>query len=213
MYRNTVTSASYRKEFRRKLLQIREGLRWLKLKNLTGGEEIYLLYNPLRDREPGRKSRLLDIPYILEHGSDEAFNGLVKLLEPSQSWVRRTCVQLRGIVSWMKEAIDVCGSDKDAALSLSRLIQKTVDHTFGDRDLENTPTECEIESFFGANPREVANILRDIFKGGKNLSLNETEDDGEDYDGKIDEEISLLIKSIRPMLMDLHNTQESGACP
>jgi hypothetical protein len=217
---NTLKPASHRKELRKILLDLREGFRWLKLKSLTGGEEIYLLGTPLRAREIGWKIGLLDIPYTLKHGNDEEFDGLIKLLEPSQSWIRKVCVQLRGVVRWIKEVTGVCISDRDP-LSLSQLIQRTVNHTFAGINLKNKPSErhpsLEIESFFGASSDAVAKILRDIVEKGGNLSFDDGEDDSEDNsdeeDEGIHEEIALLIKSIRSFLLDLHNAQKSGTCP
>jgi hypothetical protein len=222
--KNTLTPPSYRKELRKILLDLREGFRWLKLKNLTGGEEIYLLGSLLRAGESGRKIGLLDIPYTLKHGNDEEFDGLIELLEPSQSWIRKTCVQLRGIVRWIKEVTGICRSDRDP-LSLSQLIQRTVNRTFAGFKLKNKPSErnpsLEIESFFGASSDAVAKILRDIVEKGGNLSFNEVEGDAEDdgegdseeEDEGIHEETALLMKSIRSSLLELHNAQESGTCP
>ncbi|QKX59266.1 uncharacterized protein TRUGW13939_06398 [Talaromyces rugulosus] len=225
------TTPHYRKEFRRKLLDLREGLRWLTLKNLTGGEEIYLLSTQLRARENGRKIGLLDIPYTLKHGNDEEFDGLMKLLQPSQSWIRKTLLQLRGMVGWIKELSGVCRSDRDPH-SLSQLIQQTVNRTFEGIDLRKNPSgrdpSLEIESFFGASPDAVAEILRGIIKKGGNLNFNQVEDDTEDdsednseddseddseEEEGIHEETSLLMKSIRSLLIDLPNAQECGNCP
>jgi hypothetical protein len=204
---------SYRKQRSRVLLNIREGLRWLELESLVGGEEIYLLDNPFELIETGDILLRFNIPSILKHGNDEDFDRLKKLIGSSQSWVQETCAQLRGMVSWIKEATIACKSDKDTALILSKRIQQKVKSIFGDVPLVDQsvrPAIHKLASLLEVSPEELVRAL--VEKGG-NLSLNEeeNEEDEEDEDEDEDEdETASLVKSIQSLLFGYPNAPPQG---
>ncbi|QKX58647.1 uncharacterized protein TRUGW13939_05774 [Talaromyces rugulosus] len=198
---NTAMHSSYRKERRGVLLYIREGLRWLELKSLIGGEEIYLLDNPVEFCEFEDKLPPFDIPLTLKYGGDEDFDRLKRLLVSSQSWVQETCAQLQGMVSWIKEATFACKSDRDTALSLSRLIQQKVKSIFGDVALLGQSSTRraihKLAPFLEGSPDEVDKLIRAMVERKDNLSFNEDEDEGKDEDG---DETASLIKSVQSLL-------------
>jgi hypothetical protein len=128
----TVKSSEKRRQ-KKLLLWMREGLRWRELRELAG-EEIYLLSSPDPAVTEGTEVRSLDIPFIARKGSEADFNHLKRLLLSSQSWLKETCTQLRGLVHWVDEAIRVFQTDRDAALDLASRIQERVFSVFGTRE-------------------------------------------------------------------------------
>lgn len=131
-------SASYRKLCNRILVSSGEvsrwvqTSRWLELYRLIG-EEIYLFLKP----EENEKLPLFDIPWALKNGDDEDFDRRKNLLLSSQRWLREPCVQLRGMVGWIEDAIIASKSDKDTATNSSRLTQQKIKGMFGDDVLDN----------------------------------------------------------------------------
>lgn len=199
---------SYQKQRNQILLSLREGLRWLELKELMGGEEIYLLDNPLDSLKSIDILPRFDIPRILKDGDDEPFDQLKKLLLSSQGWVRETCVQLRGVVGWIREATIARNSDKDTAANLSRLIQQKVKSTFGDHTLEEHLTKPRFMRKLSLISRAKRNERGGVIRDEYTPSDEDNDDEVEDKD-----KTASLIKSIQSLLRGSPNASSQAIIP
>lgn len=197
--------ASCQKRRNLMLLSIREGLRWLELKELIGGEEIYLLGNPFDSLAPEDLLPLAEIPWTVKHGEEEDFDRLKKMLVSSQFWVQETCVQLRGIVDWIMKAIIACKSDKDTAANLSSLIQRKVKSTFGDGILKDPAIITRFMRRLTLIVRAKRNEQGGVIRAYYNPSVHESEEEDEDREDKDENTMASLIKSIQSLLRGSSN--------
>jgi hypothetical protein len=161
-----------------------------------------------------------NIHSLLKHGRDEDFDRLKKLINSSQYWVQETCAQLRGMVSWIKEATIACKSDKDTAFILSKRIQRKVKSVFGDAPLVDQSVGLAIRklaSELNVSPEE---FVRALVKREGNLSFNEedneanneedNEDDEDEDENEDEDETASLVKSIQSLLSGSPNAPPQG---
>lgn len=153
-----------------KVLYLRESLRWLEVKSQVGVEEIYLLDNSGDIHKLKEDRLLLDIPFILQHGSDEDFDRLMKLLASSHTWIRETCVQLQGTTEQIKQVMNYYSSDVETARNAAREIQQTIKRIFGDHDSIRRAFSRQIDS---ENRRRVATVFDETI-AKLHPELNET---------------------------------------
>jgi hypothetical protein len=103
------------------------GSRWKELQSLIGSDEI-LLYDNFATRvfTKGTPLSTLDIPAIVAYGRDEEFARLKDLLVSSHSWVTRTCLRLKGLLSMILEAEEASTDNWARVDRLARKIQNLV---------------------------------------------------------------------------------------
>jgi hypothetical protein len=104
------------------------GPRWDQLFHLIGAEEIYFC-----SCRPGGleiKVEGLDIPDIVCHGDEAAFEQLKRKIKSSHNWVRDICLGLKGILPIIKIAA-TSRDDNKAKAQIGLQIQERVKEVFG----------------------------------------------------------------------------------
>ncbi|PGH26891.1 hypothetical protein AJ80_01473 [Polytolypa hystricis UAMH7299] len=192
----TETGTNSRKAQQKALLKLRDGLRWRELEELTG-EEIYLLGSPFKSDRAENKIRSFDVPFIVSNGSEANFNHLKRLLLTSQSWLKETCLRLKGLVQLFKAAVEVDKTDKDATLVLAREIQERVFSVFGNRAFldqvlgrrSEYHARVLVSRRLGKDPDALETLLREVSAVREMLDNDATQDLGTEDQKEQEEEL------------------------
>jgi hypothetical protein len=75
---------------------LRSGKGWAELRDLVGAEEVVLLGNPLLEKH--KFLLQLDIPRVIEEGTEDEFLCLKSVLPSRCAWLIQTCHNLKGLL-------------------------------------------------------------------------------------------------------------------
>lgn len=123
--------------FYKNLGSILSGRRWSEIADLLGAREIIFI-GGVHDEVTLKESHTeLNIPMIIEKGSNEEYDKLKRLLREEFGWLGAICSQLRGVLPMILEAESLRTSDRPRTLTLAKEIQEKCIETLGTSNIRD----------------------------------------------------------------------------